>query len=317
MLFTEKDIQRILEEVDVATARLVAQVLGRAYLRADDLLLLKRRGVNIEKLVRRFPPHYQSYLFGRISAALGHSVTSTMKYSELAAFLPKMGDFAPTASSMAFYRVAAEKTYGHIRGLGDRIKRSVNDAVSSEQMRYLQAEQVAEKERVIHDEILSGTFRKTAIKKIAANIAEQTQDWNRDWNRIVETECQDVFNLGRAQEFVERSGNPNPTVYFQVYGGACRHCIKLYLTHGIGSQPKLFKLMDLLANGSNYGVKSVDWKPTVHPVHPFCRCMLMFLPEGYVWNMEAGRFEPPKNYVPKVPRKSKVRITIGDRKYEV
>ena len=25
-----------------------------------------------------------------------------------------------------------------------------------------------------------------------------------------------------------------------------------------------------MANGTNYGVKSKDWKATIHPVHPFC-----------------------------------------------
>lgn len=315
MLFTDKDIQRILKEVDLSTAKLIARVLGRSFLTKYDIDLLKKRGVDLVKLIPKFPVHYQSFLFGRLSAALGDSVTRTMAYSDLLQFLPKMGDFVPNAMELSFYDVAANKTYTHIKGFGDRLKNDVRNAISAEEMSYIQTEQAAKANKVIHDEILNGTVQKRTVQKIASNIAHQMDDWNRDWGRIVETECQDVFNLGRAQTFMQDSTDPK--VYFQVYPGACRHCIRLYLTHGVGSQPRLFNLSELMANGTNYGVKSKEWKPTVHPVHPYCRCQINRLPEGYVWNEENHRFEPPKNYVRKVQRKSKVHIDIGDKHYDI
>lgn len=315
MLFTEKDIQRILEEVDLATARMVARVLGKKHLTKTDLDLLKKRGVDLVKLIPKFPSHYQSFLFGRVSAVLGDKVAKQMGYIDFKKFLSNMGDFVPTAMELSFYDVAANKTYTHIKGLGEKIKNDVRASISAEEMSFLQAEQAAKANEVIHKEILEGTLQKKTVQKISSNIAHQMQDWNRDWGRIVETECQDVFNLGRAQAYMQ--DDSDPLVYFQVYSGACRHCISLYLTNGVGSQPKLFRMSTLLNNGTNYGVKSADWKPTIHPVHPFCRCNLMQLPKGYEWNEETHRFEPPKNYVPKVPRKSRVRITIGDKQYTV
>ena len=315
MLFTEKDIQRILEEVDLATARMIAKILGKQHLTKFDLDLLKKRGVDLVKLIPKFPSHYQSFLFGRVSAVLGDSVAKKMGYLDFKNFLPNMGDFIPTAVEMSFYEVAANKTYTHIKGFGDRIKNDIRASISAEEMSYLQAEQAAKANEVIHKEILEGTFQKKTVQKIASNIAHQMSDWNRDWGRIVETECQDVFNLGRAQAFMQDDSNPR--VYFQVYPGACRHSIRLYLTNGVGSQPRIFRMSELLNNGTNYGVKSSEWKPTVHPVHPFCRCNLMQLPEGYEWNEETHRFEPPKEYKRKVQRKSKVRITIGGKEYIV
>lgn len=177
------------------------------------------------------------------------------------------------------------------------------------------ATEAAKAEKTLHDEILDGTFERRAVKKITSNIAHQMNDWGRDWGRIVETECQDVFNLGRAQFIM--SNDPDPKVYFDVYPGACRHCIRLYLTGGIGSKPRVFNLLDLLANGTNYGVKSKDWKATIHPVHPFCRCDLRELPPGYEWDEETHQFTPPKNYQRQVERKGKVKITIGEREYTV
>lgn len=268
MLFTATEIQRILSNIDFTIAKLVAETLGKEYLTRDDIDLLKKRGVDLVKLIPRFPSHLQAFLFGRVSAAIGTKGSSRMTYSEFIKFLAKMGAFAPTTAEMEFYKVAANKTYTHIKGLGERFKNDVRASIASEELNFLAAKKASETRKVIHDEILDGTFERRAVKKITSNIAHQMNDWRRDWGRIVETECQDVYNLGRAQFIL--SENPESKVYFDVYPGACRHCIRLYLTGGIGSKPRVFNLQELLANGTNYGVKAKDWKPTIHPVHPFC-----------------------------------------------
>ena len=315
MLFNEDDIRRILGVVDFSTAKLVAQVLGRDFLSKEDLALLRRHGVDLVKLIPKFPPHLQSFLFGRVSSALGVQPASLITYPEFLKFLPTMGQFMPTTAEMAFYAVAAKKTYDHIKGLGERIKSQVQSALSAEEMSYLQAKNLAATHEKVRKEILEGTFEKRSCSNIASKLGEQFGTWDMDWTRIVETECQDVFNLGRSQ--IMMKDGRNPLVYFDVFPGACKHCIHLYLTNGVGSQPRLFRLSELMANGNNYGLKTKDWKPTIHPVHPFCRCEIRELPEGYEWDEERHEFAPPKDYKPKVERKSKVKITFGDRTYVV
>lgn len=315
MLFTATEIQKILDNIDYSVALMVAETLGKDYLTKDDIDLLKNRGVDLLKLIPKFPSHYQAFLFGRVSAAVGPKPSSRMKYSEFTKFMAQMGAFAPKTAEMEFYRVAANKTYTHIKGLGERIKNDVRASIAAEELNFLAAQHASKTQEVLHDEILDGTYERRAVKKIASNIAHQMKDWGRDWGRIVETECQDVYNLGRAQFMLQE--DPDPLVYFDVYPGACRHCIRLYLTGGIGSKPRVFRLSELLSNGTNYGVKSKDWKATIHPVHPFCRCDLRMLPKGYEWNPETNQFEPPKNYERKVERKGKVKINIGEREYTV
>jgi len=127
---------------------------------------------------------------------------------------------------------------------------------------------------------------------------------------------QDIFNRGRAEQIKSDKGS-DVLVYKEVYPKACRHCIRLYLTNGVGSQPKLFSLQELEDNGTNIGLKVNDWKPTISPCHPHCRCDLNYLPKDYVWDEEKKRFDVPKNYTPKVARTSKVKITVGDKVFEV
>ena len=226
-----------------------------------------------------------------------------------------MGDFVPNNVEMSYYNIAANRTYEYIKGLGESIKKDITVSIAAEELSYLQAQQEAKAKETIREEIEQGVGEKRAVKSISSRIAERMDDWNRDWGRIVETECQNVFSLGRAQYMMQN--NPDPRVYFDVFPGACRHCIRLYLTRGVGSQPRVFRLGELMANGTNVGLKSKDWKPVVGTVHPFCRCQIRSLPEGYVWNEEKHRFEAPENYERKVERKGKVHITIGGRKYDV
>ena len=99
--------------------------------------------------------------------------------------------------------------------------------------------------------------------------------------------------------------------------GACRHCIRLYLTQGMGSQPKIYTLKQFLENGSNIGRKVDDWKAVLESTHPWCRCNLQYVPEGTIWNEEKKMFVYPEKYERKIERKSKVIITVGTKRFEV
>ena len=121
-----------------------------------------------------------------------------------------------------------------------------------------------------------------------------------------------AYEEGRAAN-IEYELGKDAIVYKDVYPGACRHCIRLYLTNGFGSQPRLFKLSALRANGTNIGRKPVDWLAVLGPIHPWCRCTLNKLPPGYKWDDKTKDFVPPANYVIGDWRKSKIKITIGDK----
>ena len=56
MLFTEDEIKKILTNIDLAVVKMVAQVLGKDYLTTEDLALLKKKGVDLVKLIPKFPP---------------------------------------------------------------------------------------------------------------------------------------------------------------------------------------------------------------------------------------------------------------------
>jgi hypothetical protein len=74
---------------------------------------------------------------------------------------------------------------------------------------------------------------------------------------------------------------------------ACKFCKLLYIRPD-GVTPRVFKLSDLLANGTNVGRRAgrptrsgrsrTEWKATIGAVHPFCQCELHVLPDGMGFN---------------------------------
>jgi hypothetical protein len=171
-------------------------------------------------------------------------------------------------------------------------------------------------EAVVKDEIERGVLERKSLGSIVSELGHRTENWAHDWGRIVDTEMNNIFQQGRAEVF-EKEDGPDVLVYKQVYPGACRHCISKYLTNGIGSKPKVFKLSDLIANGTNIGRKVINWLATITGLHPFCRCHLNKVPKGYVWDEEKEMFNIPKDFKRKIDRKSKIIINVGDKVLEV
>ena len=160
MLFTATDIQRIFSNIHFTIVKLIAETLGKDYLTQEDITLLKKKGVDLVKLIPKFPSHYQAFLFGKLAAAIGPKSTASLSYSDFEKFLNNMGALAPTTVEMAFYKVAADKTYTHIKGLGERIRNDVQASVASEELNFLAAQEAAKARKTIHDEILNGTFER-------------------------------------------------------------------------------------------------------------------------------------------------------------
>lgn len=149
------------------------------------------------------------------------------------------------------------------------------------------------------------SINKNKYVKNIKNYFNVLNDWSGEVGCL---ELSDNFTL-----LIRRSGK-------HIWTGNCRHCIAAYLTNGIGSQPKIFKLSELQENGTNIGKKVNDWKPTIYGLHPFCRCTLHKLLPGQVWDDEKGEFTfkvSGESVKSKLGLKSKIIIRINDKIIEV
>lgn len=316
MIFTPDEIQRLFDIIDYRLARIVADVLGESKLSSEDKELLKRYGYKWKDELKKLPPYYQSYLFGRLSGQLTPSQLKTLDYNDLLSYIDKKQYKVLTTSEMAMYDAAATRTYSYIKTMGKRMRDILSNSISEEEVKLIAETQRQLELTTIKKEIIEGTLKKKSIQSIISSIGHSLDDWNRDWGRIVETEMQYVYQIGVAQQIMNEYG-AEALVYKQVYPGACKYCQQLYTTGGVGTKPRIFKLIDLIANGDNIGLKSKDWKPTLGPIHPYCRCNMRYIPKSYVWNDETQSFEPVKHFDRKVERRSKVKITVGNKEFVV
>jgi len=304
-MFTQSEILEITNTIYHHYALMISTSLGTEALSPDDIYLLESYGVNIESLKLQFPSYYQMFLLGRLTAILKEHQVHQLTPTDFKKYLDR-GQFIPLSQrERAEYEVSREMTYGHLKGLADKVTSEARNKILEQN-----------KMSLIQTTLSEGVKNRKSIQSIVSDLGHKTGEWDRDWKRIVVTEMQNIYSQGRAATMREKYGE-EALCYKTVYPLACRWCIKLYLTHGIGSAPKIFKLSELEANGDNIGKKVDDWKPVVGAVHPSCRCHIREVFRGQRWNEATGTFEYSEERERRVIRTSKIKITVGDKTFFV
>jgi hypothetical protein len=162
---------------------------------------------------------------------------------------------------------------------------------------------------LIREALEENVERRDTWRKLASDLGHKTGDWARDFGRIAATEKSKAMQEGVASGLIKEYGDPedvrvaklpNPgacpdcvRLHYTAYGdpedvrvaklpnpGACPDCVRLHYTAGEGSTLRIFKLSELVGNGTNVGKKRAAWEATVGPVHPWCGCELIHVPEG-------------------------------------
>ena len=106
------------------------------------------------------------------------------------------------------------------------------------------------------------------VQQVASRLASATKDFTRDWRRIAETEMQGLYNQSVAREAVTRYGKRGSVIRLPEKN-ACAACLRVFTR---GGEPITWSVDELVQNGTNVGLPRSQWKATLWPVHPKCRC---------------------------------------------
>lgn len=303
-MFTPDQINEILQVIRKNNLIYFASTVSPKPLTKQDLELLKKYGINVEKFKTDFSPFQQAYYFGRLTQILGDENAKQLNYSDLLGYLRK-GQFNPlTPLDKQMLELAENRMYNNITWISEKQQAEARVIIDEES------------HKVIQQEMKQGIKTKDSIANIANNISKRLNDWSKDMDRVVETEYNNIFLEARASEIIDKDG-VDAKVYKEVFPQACRHCIRLYLTAGIGSKPIEFKISELIANGTNVGKKVADWKSVLGSVHPWCRCLLRSIPKHYEWNEEDKEYKI-KKYDPSQSKvRGTIKITVNDKVFNV
>ena len=167
-----------------------------------------------------------------------------------------------------------------------------------------------------------------------SNVVDYIKSKFEDWAYLKNTisyVSESALNEGKVEEIKSQAGKDgeeDPIVYKVPIQDEklCSHCRRAYLKSD--GTPRLFRLSELAANGTNIGRKSNEWLPTLPQLHINCRCLLQYFEElpgtkrsDYEFNEEKQRYILKEKVLTddkrKVERKSRVKIDIGDKHFEV
>jgi gas vesicle protein len=241
-----------------------------------------------------------------LTAALRDERVRIMSYKDFKKFLASQNFLPLTKAEQYALRSVKLQVFNDIKGLGNRISKDLTQTLIEVDKR-----QRSKMEKLIKYEAEQAIVERRSVKELSGRLKEKTQDWARDFDKISDYVMHQAYDEGRAFEIQQNTGNDS-LVYKEVFPEACTHCQEAYLTNGVGSKPIVFKVVDLLNNGTNIGRKVKEWRPVIGAMHPFCRCSLMKVPKGMKWNEETKSFDKPI-LKRKVPLKGKIKITVNNK----
>ena len=222
-------------------------------------------------------------------------------------FLEHLENTRPTLSpvdrqAMAFARYNGAE---HVTGMADRFCLETGTLI-----RNADAEQRRRYMGVIQKELEDNIDRSKTWRQLASDIGHATKDWSRDMGRLGATEKQFAMQEGQARQIAKGYEDPaEARVAKQPSPDACPDCVRLHLTAGQGSAPRIFSLAELHANGTNVGIKRPNWRATVGPVHPWCGCELVEVPDG--WAFDADGTMLPESMLEKGDRLDAAYATLS------
>ena len=304
MFLSPQQIAELFDILDTFSLKFAVQNVSDQYLTPAEKKRLTEAGINPKTITPTFD---NAFKYGMISEALGDDAKSvdfaTLKRRlRTKQFLPLDYREKQALDSLKY------QAYNEIRGLGNKINMDTQRIqVEVDRAQRLQYE------KVIRDAAKKAIIDRQSVKQMASEIGHKTQDWARDLDRISDFIMHNAHDMGRAMQ-IKRAHGQNAEVYKHVFDQACSTCVKLYLTSGMGSQPRVFKVDELIANGSNIGRKQKDWKPVIGATHPWCRCQLESLPKGeWEWDAENQRFKMKLNKrEQEIKSKIKFELTLDD-----
>lgn len=306
MIFSFSQIQDMLAILKRHELVFIATQVGTQFLTPADKAILLAAGIDVNKFTNSQGIIEHAFLFGILATAIGDKRAKNMTYAQFQKFLAS-GNYVPLTEVQRYaLDQMKNRAYTDITNLGNRMRNAVSNAVVNSNRK-----RAALAQKMIRSKAIKAVELRWSTRQLAAELAAASQDWEVDWQRIASYLMHEAYNTGRAQAILQEAG-PDAEVYFDVYPGACKECKRLYLTDpdDPDSEPIVFKLADLMENGSNIGRKAAQWKPSIEPTHPYCRCTLNYKQPDRAWDPVTRSFTKVIKRKSKNPKLQGVKLNI-------
>lgn len=178
-------------------------------------------------------------------------------------FVQALNNREPNQFEKDVLKSLLNSSYGYVESLKNKTSSNVVEAIDS-----------AVKQAKSRQETVS-------VEEIS-NVFSAEMDKARDQIKLIaEAETTKTRNVGHAMDISKVSsslGDGDPTVFFVVVrdGTTCKECLRLHMMPD-GVTPRLWKMSELKQGWHKRG----EPMPSVCGLHPFCRCSIAYLAEGF------------------------------------
>lgn len=346
---TKEEIQNILQAIHDRFAFVAAQMQSEFTPPKDVLERWKAMGlvgqdVTAESftLAATEPEMHlirNAFIFGRLHAAMEQG----KNYADILKLATGMPLQKPDLHAIA---VAEQQSATYITAMGDHLGTEAGRVMAEKNRAIIQRMAIDYHKKDLTAKVLDEEAKREAgfeipevrvdnWRQFSSELYHTMEDKARDWDRVAYTELYDARNQGQAMDLLEKFG-PEQLVYKMPLPTACPQCKHAYL-EADGVTPRVFKLANLISNGTNIGRKPhpvrggtvlsggrSDGKTTLRPVaglmHPWCACLGPYLFTGKeVWAQKERMDKSkaiPGAYLIKAHVKAHERMSASGQKLE-
>ncbi len=258
---TQKQLDDIQELIYNYQDAFLADYWGydKEWLSEDRIQELKKLGYLLPDAKLRHDFATEAYLLARFSDVAKRS----SDYAEMI----RLAKTRPlTLAERAGIRWLKMNGAVHIKGLGNDFSNNIREAV----VKALQLE--------IRKMTIGAKEMRVDWKRLQTELRHSFDDYTRNWGRIARTELNNAQQEGACASIIDSNKGKDPLVCKIPGPKACEECLKFFVN--FDGSLKVYRLSELIANGSNVGRRRSEWLPVVDSIHPNCECALSEWVEG-------------------------------------
>ena len=122
-----------------------------------------------------------------------------------------------------------------------------------------------------------------SYSKVQKELNKVSKKFESNWGTASGTEISKASSAGAHQAILEVYGTESDdiSVVFVITEDErlCQFCN--HIAQSADGSYKVYKMSQIKGSGYNIGRKRGEWKASVPPMHPHCRCELVFKPKGF------------------------------------
>jgi hypothetical protein len=241
-----------------------------------DPTLLKKLGIpaNAPSLI------HNAFVLGKLVMLMKDTDLKKITYQQLKDKARQMKLSTVEQNSLKYAEANAAR---YVTALGQNVSNTINGAINHASQ---QANLAVAQRKIIQDTVAQSILKQKTRQQLASDLGHNVGEWKRDWQRVAHTELWnaklqgEVITILQGDAIYSNTKGGDTNVFRRPAPDACNHCKRLYLEKD-GVTPKVFKLSELINNGTNVGKKVADWKPITGTTHPNCTCPIAVLPDGF------------------------------------